>query len=198
MRSMWTLGILVVLLGLHAASLNLPWYTYTHSTGRTLPPEFPSNETGENITQRAYYPFALRGDVNATMVEEAADQTRVLGIGVSATIGLMLLAFAIELIWGQLEWARWPGMVLTVAAILVTLAMLLFVFFQIPTSLHDEGVRGAFTNRQVPDGFVRSTLGWGWVVAALGILAHFAHFAFRYQQGSFDLSFVERFRSRPR
>ena len=192
MRSMWTLAILALLLGLHAASLNLPWYTYSHSSGRTLPPEFPSNETGENVTVREYYPFQLRGDVNATQVHAAQELTQPLGIGVSITIALVVIAFAVELLWGHDDRARWPGMILTSLGLLLTLAMLLFVFFAFPPTLSGEGVTGTFTNRQTPTGFVRSTVGWGWLLGGIAILAHLAHFAFRFQQGSFDLGFVDR------
>jgi hypothetical protein len=188
--------MLLLVIVFQAVALDLPWYTFTHSTGRTLPPEYPSKETGENVSRRDYYPYSLRGDVNQTERADAATVVRDLGVLASVPLVFAVVALVVEALWGGHDWARWPGMALSVLGLGVTVAALLYMWFFVPPTLAQQGVHHVFVNHAVKDGYIRSSLGWGWVVSALALMGYLAHFAFRYQQGSFDLSFVERLRDR--
>lgn len=195
-RSPWTLGIMTVTVLLLVGGLLVPWYSFHHSTGRQIP---PGDTTGaqEPSQERdiAYHPFEARGDLSQEQRDEAAQPVLILGILAAIPLGLAVTNLLIEVFGGMGERTRILQLWLSVVGFLVVSASLVYVWIVFPALLRDEGVTRVFTTRNDQGTFIRSTLSWGWTIAAVSLLAHVAMFAFKYAGGVFTLSFLDKYRS---
>jgi hypothetical protein len=194
-RNPSTGGLLLTLLavGLVAGAAALPWWSYDSSTGRKTPPGGPQDPEDTRVERhwRDFGPFWQRGDEAPSDGGAASLGVLVLGSAVAAAGAGLLLALVGE---GVRFAAAFPrglslaGLVLGLAGLVAALA---WAWLALPGSMSGNGVEGAFTDRLLEDGYVRTTLGPGWVLGALAVPAALGAFAVRYQAGSQDASAVE-------
>ncbi len=198
-RSPWTLTIMAATVLLLAGAVFLPWYSFHHSTGRQVPPGAPA-DTEEPAQERTirYRPFRAEGDLLDQQRQDAEQPVLILGILASAPLALSVVSLVIELFGGMGERTRILQIVFATVGFVVVAAGLVYVWIVFPALLADEGVKGPFTTRNDQGTFIRSTLSWGWTLAAVSLLAHVAMFALKYAGGVFNLSFLDKFRSDPR
>lgn len=188
-------GLLLALVavGLVAGSVALPWWSYDSSTGRKTPaggPQDPSDTRVERHS-RDFGPFWQKGD--AAPSDEGGAALGVLVLGVLAAVGGagLLLALLGEGLRFAAAFPRGLNLAGALLGILAVAAALAWTWLALPGTMSGLGVKGAFTDRLLEDGYVRTTLGPGWVLAALAIPAALGSFAFRFQAGSNDPSAVE-------
>ncbi|HEX9815343.1 MAG TPA: hypothetical protein VGB18_00065 [Candidatus Thermoplasmatota archaeon] len=195
-RSPWTLGIMAITVLLLATTVFLPWYSFYHSTGRQVPPGAPT-ETEEPSQERTirYAPFRAQGDLSDEQRQDAEQPVLILGILAAVPLALAVVNLVIELFGGMGERTRILQMAFTAGGFFIVAAGLVFVWLVFPALLADEGVTKVFTTRNDQGTFIRSTLSWGWTLAAVSLFAHVAMFAFKFAGGVFNLSFLEKYRS---
>jgi len=136
-------------------------------------------------------PWSVQGDEPASDPAQARTLTTVLAWLLVAGIGLL----AIAAIAGIPRVCRLvPRRVALAAAALgslASMAALVVAWSALPSTLAGYGVTGPFSAALVGDTYVRSTLEYGWVAAALGVLAGIVAFALQFQAGSSDPALVE-------
>lgn len=197
-RSPWALATMSLTVGLLAASLVLPWFSFHHSTGSRTPPGTSDGEPEVTRRDLYYAPFHVAGDASDAQREEGRVAVTWLGglLVVAAFFGFVNLT--VESLGGSREGTRTLQLWLTAIGFLVVLAALAFAWIAFPALLAGEGVTGVFTTRNDQATFIRSTLSWGWPVAALALIPNAAAFALKYAGGAFTLGFLEQYRSEPR
>lgn len=188
-------GLLLALLavGLVAGAAVLPWWSYDSSTGRKTPlggPQDPEDTRVERHS-RDFGPFWQRGDAEPSDEGGAAFGTLVLGLAVAVAGSGLALAFFSEGLRFATTFPRGVSLAAALAGVAGIAAALAWTWLALPGTMSGYGVQGAFTDRLLEDNYVRTTLGPGWVLAALAIPAALGSFAFRFQAGSQDPSAVE-------
>jgi hypothetical protein len=189
------MGATIVLL---SVSLATPWYSFHHSTGRQTPPGSDSDDDGVEERDIEYRPYAARGDLSDEQTARAEQPVLLLGILVTVPLLVAVANLALELLWGIREGTRRVQLVLSVVGFLLVAGALAFVWLTFPALLADEGVTRVFTTRNDQGTFIRTTLSWGWPIAALTLVTQAATFAFKYAGGVFSLAFLDQYRSESR
>lgn len=188
-------GLLLALLavGLVAGAAVLPWWSYDSSTGRKTPAGGPQDPGDTRVERhsRDFGPFWQRGD--AAPSDEGAAALGVLVLGaLAATAGAgLLLALAGEGVRFAAAFPRGLNLAGAAVALAALAAALAWTWLALPATMSGYGVDGAFSYRLLEDGYIRTTLGPGWVLGALAVPAALGSFAFRYQAGSQDSAAVE-------
>jgi hypothetical protein len=188
-------GLLLALLavGLVAASFAFPWWTYDSSTGRKTAPGGPQDPSDTRVERHSedFGPFRQEGDAAPTDPGGAARGVLVLGIAAAAAGAGLLLALTGEAARFAAAFPRGLNLAGALLGLAALLAALAWAWLALPGTMSGWGVHGAFTDRLLPDGYIRTGLGPGWVLAALAVPAALGSFAFRYQAGSQDSAAVE-------
>jgi hypothetical protein len=188
-------GLLLALLavGLVAGSAVLSWWSYDSSTGRKTAPGGPQDPSDTRVERhsRDFGPFWQRGDAEPSDAGGAAFGTLVLGVAVAVAGAGLLLALSSEGLRFAAAFPRAVSLAAALVGVAGLLAALAWTWLALPATMSGQGVEGAFTDRLLENNYVRTTLGPGWVLAALAIPAALGSFAFRFQAGAHDPSAVE-------
>lgn len=190
----WGALLLALLaVGLLAASFAVPWWSFDSSTGRKTPAGGPQDPEDTRVERHSldYLPFRLVGDQEPSDREGA--EAGVLQLGVAATLaaGSMLLFVLFEALRFLRGFPRSVSLLVAGIAVLGAAVGLLLTYFVLPWTMAGNGVTGAFTDVLLDPGYVRTTLGPGWVLAALSVPLTLGALAFRYQAGSHDPAAIE-------
>jgi hypothetical protein len=188
-------GLLLALLavGLVAGAAVLPWWSYDSSTGRKTAPGGPQDPSDTRVERhsRDFGPFWQRGDAKPGDEGAAAFGTLVLGVIVAVAGASLLLALLGEGLRFAAALPRSVSLLVALVGIAALLAALAWTWLALPATMSGQGVQGAFTDRLLEERYVRTTLGPGWVLAALAVPAALGSFAFRFQAGAHDPAAVE-------
>lgn len=191
-RSLGSLLLALLAVGLLGAALVLPWFSYDHSSGRRTPEGgfHPANETGVirtafDVTARDY-----EGDFEPDSTGRA--QATLDGIASAlAGAGILLLVAALGELPRIERVLRRPIVLgLQVAAFAAIGAALWLGWYAVPELLASRGVNGPFTSFLDADGYTRTTLRIGWVAAAFAVPAVVGAFLFKFQAGAPDATAV--------
>ena len=179
--------------GLLGASFALPWWSYDSSTGRKTPDGGPQDPDDTRVEKHSvdYLPFRLEGDQQPSDREGAEQGVLQLGIAASVAGGGMVLFLLFEAVRFLRPFPRGLSLLVSGLAVLGLLAGLAIAFVVLPLTMSGDGVRWAFTDRLLESWYIHTTLGLGWVAAALGLPAALAALAFRFQAGSHDPAAIE-------
>ena len=195
-RTTWGFVCCLVVIGLLALSLTVPWWVYKFSTGPRAPPggPQPENETFEERERLEFFPYRTDGRSNNTTAADVQEVTRNLGHLVLAPLIITALVALAELPIPIPFSTRWFTLVLVPIAFVSAAGALVYSWFQIPPLLEAAGVAQVFTTRSLVGGYVQTWMYWGWPLAAVaaGILP--AIFAFKYQAGATDPTVIEAYR----
>lgn len=199
-RTWWGLLALLAILGLAWGSLHQSWYTYRFSSGTTLPPEGSQPENDPTLVREArfYYPFGLRGDVNESQVSAVERETETLGVGLAIVLGAAGASLLVEASLARWDWSRWISLPLAVVGLITLGYLLAYAWMTLPDTLAQEGVTGTFSAFRRGDGFVRTNIDFGWILAGLALLAHLAFLGFKYAAGAIDPLALEKYVKRER
>ncbi|HUR26346.1 MAG TPA: hypothetical protein VM327_10080 [Candidatus Thermoplasmatota archaeon] len=180
-------------IGLIAASFVLPWWSYDSSTGRKTVPGGPQDPDDTRVERHSldYLPFRLMGDQQPSDPEGAEQGVLQLGIAAAVAGGGMVLFMLFEVFRFLRPFPRSLSLLVSVLAVLGIVAGLLLAAFVLPASMKGDGVDGPFTDRLLDPGYIRTSLGLGWVAAALALPVALGALAFRFQAGSHDPAAIE-------
>lgn len=188
-------AILMALLaiGLVGASFVLPWWSFDSSTGRQTAEGGPQDAEDTRVEKHSldYLPFRLEGDQQASDQEGAEQGVLQLGIAASVAGGGMLLFLLFEFVRFLRPFPRGISLAVSALAAIGLVAGLGIAFLLLPLTMSGDGVGWALTDRLLDTHYIRTTLGLGWVAAALAIPAVLGALAFRFQAGSHDPAAVE-------
>lgn len=191
-RSMGSLVLAVVAVGLIGASLALPWFSYDHSSGRRTPEGgfHPANETGVIRTSFDTTARSYEGDFAPDSTAQTKSTLNGLSIALFAAGGLLVLAALGELPGIERLLVRPVVLGLHVAAFAAVGVALWLGWFAVPELLASRGVDSPFTSFLDSDGYTQTTLRIGWVLAAFALPAVFGAFLFKFQAGAPDATAV--------
>lgn len=193
----------LVAIALLGASFAFPWFEYDYNSGRQTPPGGPQEESDKHIEERhiEYAPNQKSGTSSTDGVRtgaatptdpQLADQAvqRVAWALLAGIVILALMALGeIRIIHKVIR--RRVGLALGTLALVPIVAALWIAWFDMPASLAGYGVTWPFTYTLQDDGYTRTTLDWGWALAALAFPAALAAILFKFQAGSADAALVE-------
>lgn len=197
-RSTGTLLLALLAVGLLGYALTAPWFHFESSTGRRTPEggfQDPS-DTGTIRRELTMTPEGMAGDAHPTHPGDARTHLQSIqrlgwaavgAFGLVAVGGVPLLSRAMP---------RWLSLALCAVGALCTLAALLVAWHWLPQTMEGHGVEGPFTSRLLEDGYIRTTLGWGWAAAGLALSLAGGAFLFQFQAGSNDPRQVEAYARR--
>lgn len=179
--------------GLLAVSFVTPWWSYDSSTGRKTVDGGPQDPEDTRVERHSldFLPFRLVGDQEPSDRQAAEQAVLVLGIGASAAAGGLGLFALFEAARFLRAFPRGVSLGLSLVAVLGVGLGLYWSYFLAPLSMAGNSVNGAFTDILLEDGYIRTTLGPGWVLAALATPLGLGALAFRFQAGSHDPTAIE-------
>lgn len=196
-HSAWTKILVAALILLLGGAFLVPWFSYEYTTGQQHPPEY---NIGNNTTSKRYdlrvYPFDVRGTYNATNESAVLEQSRMLGKIFTGAIALAGLALLIELVGGGQRWGRYAGIGFLSLSVLAIVAALLWTWYFVTPTMAPDGVTSPFTKGKWNNGFIATTIDWGWVVAAIGVPLALAALGFRFSAGAFDIDVMETYHTK--
>jgi hypothetical protein len=183
----------LVAVGLLAVSFVMPWWSFDSSTGRKTAEGGPQDPEDTRVERHSldFLPFRLVGDQEPSDREGAEQGVLLLGIAASAAAGGMGLFVLFEAFRFLRSFPRGLSLAVSVIAVLGAAAGLLVAYYVLPGTMAGDQVSGAFTDVLLDPGYVQTTLGLGWVAAALAAPLALGALAFRYQAGSHDPTAVE-------
>jgi hypothetical protein len=190
----WGALLLAVLaVGLLAVSFAVPWWSFDSSTGRKTPDGGPQDPSDTRVERHSldYAPFRQSGDQQPSDADGAKQGVLYLGIAVATATGGMGLFVVFEAFRFLRSFPRGLSLVVSILAVLGIVAALLLTYYVLPETMRGNQVDGAFTDLLLEPGYVRTTLGPGWVLAALATPLALGALAFRYQAGSHDPAAIE-------
>lgn len=179
--------------GLVGASFALPWWSFDSSTGRKTAEGGPQDPADTRVEKHSldYLPFRLEGDQQPSDPEGAEQGVLRLGIAASVAGGGMALFLLFEAFRFLRPFPRGLSLLVSALAVLGLGAGLAVAAFALPATMAGNGVDGAFTDRLLDPHYIRTTLGLGWVAAALALPVALGALAFRFQAGSHDPAAIE-------
>lgn len=191
-RSLGSLLLAVLAVGLVGTSLTLPWFSYDHSSGRQTPEGgfHDANETGVVRSSFDASARSYEGDVGPDSPARTRAVLLALTmclVGAAALLGLAALG---ELPGIERLLVRRAVLALHVLAFLAIATALGLAWFVLPDSLASRGVDGPFTSFLDAGGYTHTTLRVGWVVAALAAPAVVGAFLAKFQAGAPDATAV--------
>jgi hypothetical protein len=183
----------LVAVGLIAGSFALPWWSYDSSTGRKTPEGGPQDPDDKRVERHSldYMPFKQTGDQQPGDPEGAKEGVFQLGLAASVAGGALVLFILAELVRFRWVFPRWISLLFSSLAVAGTGFGLYLTYYVLPLTMRDDRVTGAFTDLLLDPGYIRTTLGPGWVLAALAVPMALGALAFRFQAGSHDPAAVE-------
>lgn len=183
----------ILAIALVGASFALPWWSYDSSTGRKTTEGGPQDPEDTRVEKHSldYLPFRQEGDQQPSDPDGARQGALLLGIAASVAAGGLVLFLLFEAVRLARPFPRGLSLLASVLAVLGIAAALCLAAFVLPATMAGEGVEGAFTDRLLDDWYISTTLGLGWVAAALALPVALAALAFRYQAGSHDPAAIE-------
>ncbi|MCA1819468.1 MAG: hypothetical protein LC620_05375 [Halobacteriales archaeon] len=194
-RSTGTLLLGLLAAGLLGASLAAPWFHYESSTGRRTPAggfQDPS-DTGAIHHRLTMAPYAQSGDAQPTHPEDARQLRATIGALAATATGCLALVALGGVPFLSRAMPRRLSLALATLGALCILAALLAGWVWLPQTMDGYGVDGPFTSKVLEDGYIRTTLGGGWVAAGLALPFVAGAFLFQFQAGSNDPRQVEAF-----
>lgn len=192
-RSTGTLLLALCAAALLGVSVASPWFHYESSTGRQTPPggfQDPS-DTGAVRHQLTMEPYAQSGDVEPTHPGDAKQWRSLIGALVAGAAGCLALVALGGVPLLSRAMPRRLSLALSTLGALATLAALFVGWAWLPLTLDGYGVDGPFASRLLEDGYIRTSLGWGWAAAGLALPLTAGAFLFQFQAGSNDPRQVE-------
>lgn len=191
-RSLGSLLLALLAVGLIGASLALPWFSYDHSSGRRTPEGgfHGANETGVEHSSFDASAWSYEGDAQPDSPARASAVLRALAVCLLGAAALLVLAALGELPRIERLLPRRAVLTLHVLAFLGLGAALALAWFALPDVLASRGVDGPFTSFLDDDGYTHTTLRAGWAVAALAAPAVVGAFLSKFQAGAPDATAV--------
>lgn len=192
-QSWGALLLALLAVGLLAVSFVTPWWSFDSSTGRKTPEGGPQDPDDTRVERHSldYLPFRQTGDQQPSDAEGAKQGVLVLGIAAATSAGALVLFAVFEAARFLRAFPRWLSLLLSSIAVAGILAGLLLTYFVLPSTMAGNDVDGAFTDRLLDPGYIRTTLGVGWILAAIALPVALGALGFRYQAGSHDPAAVE-------
>ena len=191
-RSTGSLVMALLAVGLIAAALVLPWFSYDQSSGRRTPEGgfHPANETGVIRTSFDTSARDYEGDFAPDSEQEAKTTLGALSLALAAAAVLLILAGLGELPGIERLLVRRVVLGLHVLAFAALGAALWLGWFAVPELLASRGVDSPFTSFLDGNGYTHTTLRIGWVAAAFAVPAVLGAFLFKFQAGAPDATAV--------
>lgn len=188
-------AVLMALLavGLVGASFALPWWSYDSSTGRKTAEGGPQDPEDTRVERHSldYLPFRQEGDQQPSDAEGARQGVLRLGIAASVAGGGLVLFLLFEALRYLRPFPRGASLAVSTLSVLGIAGGLLHAAFVLPLTMRGDGVHGPFTDSLLDTHYIHTTLGLGWVAAALALPVALGALAFRFQAGSHDPAAVE-------
>lgn len=192
-RSYTTLALALVAAGVLAAAFFAPWLSYDYSSGRRTA-EGGFHDPADTRIERHNVDFYLThtdGDVEPT---DPATADR-LSLAMAVASGVAVAGFVL-MVLGELPWigrriSRGVSLGACVVSFAGVAAALTIAWVWLPDTLSGYGIEGPFHYEQLDPGYIRTTIGLGWVVALGCIPFGLGALAFKYQAGSTDPSVIE-------
>lgn len=190
-RSPGALAFGLIAIALLAFAFVTPWFTADFSSGRQTPANGmqPKEDTGVVRHNLSDAPFTTQGDAAAADPAQHAQWVTLMGWLTATALfcGVVIVLAEVPgvrrvLIRGVSVGAGFVGAAALTGAALVA-------WFLIPPSV---GIGDSpFTSVQQADGYWRTSLGYGWVLAALAMPMLLAAVANKFQAGSHDPAAIE-------
>lgn len=190
----WGALLLALLaVGLLAASFALPWWSFDSSTGRKTAEGGPQDPDDTRVERHSldYRPFRRDGDQQPSDPEGAGQGVLLLGVAAATAAGGMALFSAFEAVRFLWRFPRGLSLAVSLLAVAGAAAGLALTCLLLPATMSGHQVDRVFTDVLLDPGYVRTSLGLGWVLAALAVPVALGALAFRYQAGSHDPAAIE-------
>lgn len=194
-RSIGTLLMTLVTLGLLAIAFSSTWFQYDYSTPRHVAPDGPYEEDGVETHHLRYDAQGWHGDVEPTdpaMAQNAVDAIR---LGTLAVAGLLVVVALGEIPYIASLLRRPVSLVVLGAAFAGIAAIAVATWFWLPASLAGLGVDSQYTAALEDDGYTHTTMAMGWYAMALSWCTLFGAGLFKFQAGNADASMIEAHRA---
>jgi hypothetical protein len=186
-RSYGTLVLVGLTLAVAGLAFGLDHFRYDHTSGRQTPDGGLHEEDGIERTSIVYGPFRVEGDGTPSDPDAARLWTDVLGWTLVAAVAFLVVAGLCE-VPGFSFMPRWSRLTaLSLAA--MSLAGVAYVgWYQLPATLSGMSVDGPFTAKLLGPkaGYIRTSIGDGWIAAASAFGTTLGAILMRYQAGSDD------------
>lgn len=190
----WGALVLALLaVSLLAVSFAVPWWSFDSSTGRKTPVGGPQDPEDTRVERHSldFLPFRLVGDEEPSDRQGAEAGVLQLGIAASFAAGGMALFILFEAFRFLRSFPRGLSLLVSTLSVLGAAAGLALTYFVLPATMSGNGVTGTFTDVLLDPGYIRTTLGLGWVLGALAVPLALGALAFRFQAGSHDPAAIE-------
>jgi hypothetical protein len=183
----------IVAVGLLAVSFVVPWWSFDSSTGRKTAEGGPQDPDDTRVERHSldYLPFRTVGDQQPSDAEGAEQGVLLLGIAASTAAGGLALFVLFEAFRFLRSFPRGVSLAVSVLAVLGAIGGLVLTYYVLPGTMEGQQVDGPFTDILLEPGYIRTTLGPGWVLGALAVPLGLGALAFRFQAGSHDPAAIE-------
>jgi hypothetical protein len=175
--------LMLAAVGLLAASFTLAWYEHDFSSGRQTPPGgyHDPADTREVRRHLEYAPLATSGDGVPADAAAAKQVVEWMGYALGAAIALLFVAAMAELRFLPRFLPRGASLLAQTLALMAVGSALWLAWNDLPLAV--EGTADPFVAYLADAGYTRTTLGFGWAVAAFTVPLTLGSLLLKFQTG---------------